>query len=117
MIIGLNGTLPAAIDQGVQNGTFPQFSSLVKSGVINWNMTSVADGQNAHNTWSAPNWASLLTGVEPEHHGIVNNEMSNPNAVDATFKNYNAKKYPPVMMYMDKLGIESSGYIAWPALD
>ena len=117
MIIGLNGTLPAAIDQGIQNGSFPQFSSLVKSGAINWNMTSVADVKNTHNTFSAPNWASLLTGVEPEHHGIVNNDIENPHAVDSTFKKYNPKKYPPVMMYMDKIGIESSGYIAWPALD
>ncbi|HBC9557896.1 TPA: alkaline phosphatase family protein [Escherichia coli] len=117
LVIGMDGTAPRAVAWGLQHNILPEYTALSQNGFITYNITSVLGSNEKHNTWSAANWTSLLTGVEPLRHGIWNNDLDDINAVDSDFKGYQANLTPPVMLDMKKAGIETSSYIAWQPVD
>jgi len=117
LIIGMDGTAPRAIAWGMEQNKLPEYAALTQHGTITYNITSVLGSNEKHNTWSAANWTSLLTGVEPQRHGIWNNDLDEISAVDSNFKGYQANMAPPVMSDMKKSGIETASYIAWQPID
>ena len=74
LLIGIDGFKPSYLTLGVT----PRLKSLAQSGVL-------AKGSiSAFPSLTFPNFVSLVTGLTPDHHGIVNNTMTDP-ATDQLF--------------------------------
>ncbi len=58
----------------------PNLDRLAKLGSFTYEM------QNALPVWSAPNWASMISGSNPMLHGIMSNRHSSPSRVATIFK-------------------------------
>ncbi|QEC54003.1 concanavalin A-like lectin/glucanase superfamily protein [Anseongella ginsenosidimutans] len=58
----------------VRDAQAPHLTSLLPSSIYSW--VSLSDDEI---NGDAGNWASLLTGVEKEKHGVVNNDLSSAN--------------------------------------
>lgn len=74
LLIGIDGCRP----DGVQQANTPNMDALISNASYTW------DAMNDGITYSGPGWGSLLTGVWPNKHGIVNN----------TFFGSNLNQYP-----------------------
>ena len=74
LLIGIDGCRP----DGIQQANTPNIDALILNASYTW------DAMNDGVTSSGPGWSSLLTGVLPNKHGIVNN----------TFIGSNLAQYP-----------------------
>ena len=68
LLIGIDGFKPSYLTLGVT----PRLKSLVQTGVL-------AKGSiSAFPSLTFPNFVTLVTGLTPDHHGVVNNTMTDP---------------------------------------
>src|SRR5512139_576911 len=66
LIVGIDGLRPDALEAA----SAPRLHALLPSCA----RTLRGETQHTHPTISGPGWASVLTGVEPSRHGVVDNE-------------------------------------------
>lgn len=75
VIIGVDGMSP----DGIQKAYTPNIDALVKAGAHSFTAQAVL------RTMSSPNWASMITGVPPDKHGVKSNRWK---VEDAKKKSY-----------------------------
>jgi hypothetical protein len=101
ILISLDGTRPADI----RPDTLPSLVALAERGVLAERMTPVVP------TNTFPNHVSLVTGVRPERHGLVNNRFR-----DAARGEFRRKDIPewidvePIWSILQGAGIQSASY-------
>jgi predicted AlkP superfamily pyrophosphatase or phosphodiesterase len=66
LIVGIDGCRPDAL----QAAQTPNIDKLIGGGAYSF------DAQTCALTKSGPSWASVLTGVWPDKHGVINNSMA-----------------------------------------
>lgn len=99
VLVSLDGTRPADL------GALPTLSALAKRGLLAERMTPVFPS----NTF--PNHVSLVTGVEPQEHGIVNNSFRDPTR--GVFRKRDIPSWvevEPLWSLLEREGIASASY-------
>jgi hypothetical protein len=64
IVIGVDGLSP----DGIKKAKTPNFDKLIASGSVKWKVRTVLTSS------SSQNWASMIMGAGPEHHGIISND-------------------------------------------
>ena len=98
LLIGIDGCRSDAL----QIASTPNIDNIIEEGLFISNALCSINGQK---TKSGPGWASLLTGVWADKHGIVDN----------SFKRSNIKEYPPfnVLIREAKDSLKTAAFIMW----
>ncbi len=80
----------------------PNIDALVKQGYLS------GEGWTADTAVSGSGWASIITGVERDKHGVRNNDFDGSRFTD----------YPDVLSRVEKLkpGLRTAALLSWPAL-
>lgn len=84
LLIGLDGTRSA----GIQQANTPNLDALIAEGFVDY------DAVTNDVSLSGPGWASMLSGVWCDKHGVVDN--------DATWANSRFDQYPHVLFYAEQ---------------
>ena len=101
ILISLDGTRPA--DVGPE--TLPSLAALTREGAVAERLIPVVP------TNTFPNHVSLVTGVTPQRHGIVNNSFVDPER--GAFKKKEIPEWievEPLWSILDRAGIVSASY-------
>ena len=69
ILIGIDGLAPFAVNEALT----PTLVELGEHGILDLEGRNCWQKENAHSGQSAPNWATLLTGVSPKVHGVSRN--------------------------------------------
>ena len=87
ILFGLDGVRSDALKVLVESGRAPHMAQLIEEGAVNW--SAVAGGwtpdpadPTREPTFSGPGWASTLTGVWANKHGVRSNNFSGSNFDD-----------------------------------
>lgn len=77
LLIGIDGTRADAVQRLVAAGRAPHLKSLIATGAVTWNGYAGGEPGAAvlQDTNSGPGWASVLTGVWREQHGVADNRF------------------------------------------
>jgi hypothetical protein len=111
IVFGIDGLRSDALKLAVENGTAPNIAALIRDGAVTWN--AYAGGnlgtptQQATN--SGPGWASVLTGVWTNKHGVTNNAFTGRNFTD----------YPHFFKTLKALdpSATTSSLVSWPEIN
>lgn len=79
LVIGFDGLDPDVMDAMVQTGKLPHFQRLIESGHYTRILSTIPVN-------SAPAWASILTGVDPGRHGILDFSKSHFQLSDDSYQ-------------------------------
>lgn len=101
LLIGLDGTRAA----GLQIANTPNMDSLIANGFVTY------DGITSDVSLSGPGWASMLSGVWCDKHGVVDN--------DVTWGNSRFDTYPHVLYYVEeaKPGLNTASVSHWAPIN
>jgi predicted AlkP superfamily pyrophosphatase or phosphodiesterase len=114
ILISIDGFRPDYLDRGLT----PNLSALAASGVSG-PMTPSFPSK------TFPNHYSLVTGLRPDHHGIVDNEMEDPRRPGVTFKIDEPKQAldpfwwneaEPIWITAEKAGVKTATMF-WPGAE
>lgn len=78
VIFGIDGCRADALKLAVENGTAPNIARLIATGSVTWNAYAggVPGTSTRQTTNSGPGWASVLTGVWVDKHGVNDNTFA-----------------------------------------
>jgi hypothetical protein len=81
MIIGLDGLRSDALRLAVESGRAPFMTELIANGAVTWQAmsggwTPSSSDPTIQATFSGPGWASILTGVWRDKHGVNDNDFN-----------------------------------------
>jgi Tfp pilus assembly protein PilF len=105
MLIGVAGMDWAGFDSQTGKGALPRMSALRARGVAGW-LAGAPPGRGP------AAWASLASGVEPEHHGVYRGQEEGPAGVRPVGRS--SWRRPPVWAPLQAAGFATAS-IAWPA--
>jgi predicted AlkP superfamily pyrophosphatase or phosphodiesterase len=97
MIIGLDGVRPDAL----QAAETPRMDGLIANGAVSFTASTQLTGR----TSSGPGWTSILTGVEVEKHGVVENSL---------YDDFDRSYHTVIRRAQDELGARISMASHWP---
>jgi Type I phosphodiesterase / nucleotide pyrophosphatase/Tetratricopeptide repeat len=104
LLIGAAGLDWAGFDQGTRAGSLPHLAALRTRGVAGW-LSGAAD-----NAGPAP-WVSIVTGYEPEYHGVWRAMEEWPGGVRPTTRaSWGAA---PLWARLETAGVSTAG-VGWP---
>jgi hypothetical protein len=104
LLIGASGMDWPGFDQATRAGTLPHLAALRRRGVAGW-LSGAAD-----NAGPAP-WGSIVTGYEPEYHGVWRSMEEWPGGVRPTTRA--SWRVAPLWARLEAAGLTTGG-VGWP---
>ncbi len=98
LVLGLDGIDWAIVDRGIAEGDLPNFARVVRGGV-RAPLISLEDFEK-----SPVIWTSLLTGVPPERHGIVDFVSTDPATGQAVPVSSGERRVPAIWNMLTQAG-------------
>lgn len=98
VIIGVDGASPDLIEPWMNQGKLPNFEKIRKNGA--WGKLS-----STVPPFSAPSWASIITGCNPGKHGIYGFETTG--SLESHLITSRDRKAPALWKYLTDLGLKS----------
>lgn len=109
LVIGVDGADWTIMAPLLERGELPNISRLMESGV--W-----GDLKTMRPTRSAPIWTTVVTGVEPTRHGVVNNSVDRLrgtyNRIPSPFPGPQGLGLPQIEFLLRKLGLIAPSTVA-----
>ncbi|MCU0797852.1 MAG: alkaline phosphatase family protein [Akkermansiaceae bacterium] len=114
MVIGLDGLRSDALKLAVESGRAPNIAGLIEEGAVTWTAMSGGwtpreDDPTRQATFSGPGWASVLTGVWRDKHGVNGND----------FRGKNFERYPAMFQRLHEVDPQavSSSLVSWAPIN
>ncbi len=114
LVIGLDGLRSDALKLAVESGRAPHIAGLIADGAVTWKAmsggwTARNDDPTKQTTVSGPGWASVLTGVWRDKHGVSGND----------FRGKQFDRYPAVFQRLHEVEPRSvsASLVSWAPIN
>jgi hypothetical protein len=111
IVFGIDGCRSDALKLAVKNGTAPNIAGLIAHGATTWNAYAggVPGTPTQQNTNSGPGWASVLTGVWTDKHGVTSNSFAG--------RNFGAYPHFFKRLHTSQPDTALSSLVSWPEIN
>ncbi len=98
LLIGLDGADPELLRKWISAGALPHLEKIAMDGAFSSLRSTIPP-------FTYPAWSSLLTGVNPGKHGIIDFTCRIPNSYDVRFINATYRRKPTIFKTLSQAGM------------